>query len=147
MTAAGMAATDVFLAATAALLLVLAVSAPNRPLRLPIQADLLAMCDAFSVPPVLVLRGAQPPEDGAAWPEIELKSPSDLVDAPAQLGLDARLQYAVALIPDADGVLPMTCVVFLRNDLIRTHNASLSQPDGRGPVYTLSVVANPEPQS
>lgn len=139
MTAQGLAATDVFLAATGALLLVLAIAAPYQPQRLQIQADIVATCNAASEPPILTVWATAGTIETDEYSQIALEG---LADLPGRLGLTPRLQYTVALVPDAAGTLPMACVSHLRDGLLRPHNASLSRPDALGPVYTLSVVTH-----
>lgn len=144
MTGAGLniAATDLFISATAALLVVLAVLRPMPPVDLPTQADLVGHCtmDAEARPVALTL-GV--PEREVAPPHIEVHNPAELAQAPRTLGLAPRLFYVIALVPDAGGRLASDCLRWVRDDLVRPHNSrmSLSEPAnsalGTRAIFTL----------
>ena len=145
MTGAGLniAATDLFISATAALLVVLAVLRPTPPVELPIQADLEGYCtlDVEARPVTLVLGVPGHAVDAAP---LSVREPAELAQAPTLLDLAPGLFYMIALVPGRDGRLLSDCLTWVRDDLVRAHNASMLQPElsstaaGTRAIFTLA---------
>lgn len=148
MTGTGLAiaATDLFVSATAALLVVLAIMRPVPPVELPIQSDLVAHCtmDASSMPVTLEI--SVPGNAGDVTP-FQVSDPSQMAQVPGALGLPPRLFYMIALSPNGQGKLLSDCVAWARDTLVREHNAGMFQP---GPannatptraIFTLAIAA------
>lgn len=123
----GIVMTDLFVSATAALLLVLAVLQPIPPIRLPIQADLIARCpdgDPAPATPLALVAGSDP--DG---PSVSALGPTELGAAPVRLGLPARLFYTIAVEGTAGGPVSAACLDWITRDFVRAYNGALAEAD------------------
>lgn len=135
----GIVMTDLFLSATAALLVVLAVANPTPPVPMPIQADLVATCPERNGGVVghFILRSAAEP-DG---PTAVVSKPEDLSEAVSVAGLQAALFYSVALIPRVGTPVSAACLSRFTTDIIRAHNSGLSRAKAeRGDLMAVFAV-------
>ena len=139
--ASALAMADLFISATAALLMVLAVSQPFEPLPLPIQADLLASCpeNKDGAGKSAVIR----PWGETAGEPREVRIAADLANAPAALGLPPKSYYLLAVVPGADGVIAGRCFSFVANDLVGRSNTGLDKlarnHDAPRSVFVISL--------
>ena len=131
--------TDLFIAATASLLVILALSRPNPPIDLPVQADLVASCAIHEAgePEALVMRLADSSAETEAIARIH--DSDELSDFAAHPELPPRLLYVIALVPAEDGTLAASCLQWARDDIVRTHNAAERVRSDRNPT------AQPDP--
>lgn len=142
--ASGIAMTDLFISATAALLIVLAISRPQPPQELPIQADLLARCvmDADAPVALEITRAAMIGEDAPVdETQARVDAPGGLAAVPEELSLSPGLFYMIALVPDAAGVLRSDCFHWARDEIVRAYNDTLSdrsEEGETGALFTLS---------
>jgi hypothetical protein len=109
--------TDLFLSATAALLIVLAVLRPTPPVTLPIQADLVARC-TLETNGVEVFDPRQTDR-----PAILIDRTRALSSVPERLGLAPKLFYTIAL-SDPQGV-SADCAQTVLNGYVRAHNEAV----------------------
>ena len=145
-----MAMTDLFISATAALLIVLAVSQPHEPQPLPVQADIIAFCpvepaenDANTTLSVMFQPAAQPGTEPR-----EVTRFAEMAGLPEALGLDPQPYYSIAVVPDSDGRLTGACFGQVSQGFAREHNAALDQLERNDPmpraIFVVSLV-NAEP--
>ena len=139
--------TDLFISATAALLLVLAVMQPTPPVPIPIQSDLLVRCpepDAAEKWPLALYAAANPEA-----PPLLVDRPADLGLAPARLGLPPRLFYTIALQQPIDSPVSAGCLSFVVRDLVRRYNRSLTESDRdsvhQRAIFSIAVAAPESP--
>lgn len=132
--AMGIAMTDLFVSASAALMLVLAVLRPDPPVTPPIQADITAYCTETGGHPALLVEGDRP---------LLLESPEDLAALPARLDLVPRLFYSIAIAGDANHPIPASCLAWASTDLVRALNADVARPGYAGPpaIFSLGPLA------
>ena len=132
--ALGLAMTDLFVSASAALMLVLAVLRPDPPVTVPLQADITAFCTEIGGRPALIVDGP---------PSVTLTAPDDLAALPGRLGLPLRLFYSIALAGAPGRPLPAACLSWATTDLVRAHNATVARPDYAGPpaIFSLGPLA------
>lgn len=132
--AMGIAMTDLFVSASAALMLVLAVLRPDPPVTPPIQADITAWCTETGGRPALRVDTDR---------VILLETPEDLAALPARLDLPPRLFYSLAIAGDADNPIPATCLAWASADLVRALNADVARPGYAGPpaIFSLGPLA------
>lgn len=143
----GIVITDLFVSATAVLLLVLAVARPTPPQALPIQADLLAGCSPSSVTgsesetPIAVFHangGNSSPGEG-----IPVKSAEEMSLVPGLLGLPARLFYSIAIVGQPDAPVTADCLERVSRQLVRAHNEALTigatGADAPRPIFAVSL--------
>ncbi|MBB95901.1 MAG: hypothetical protein CML68_15070 [Rhodobacteraceae bacterium] len=130
----GIAMTDLFVSASAALMLVLAVLRPDPPVTTPLQADITAHCTETGGRPALVVPGDTP---------VILQGPADLAALPARLGLPPRLFYALALAGGPGHPIPASCLSWAATDLVRALNTQVARPDYAGPpaIFSLAPIA------
>ncbi|WP_428925337.1 hypothetical protein [Marinibacterium sp. SX1] len=122
--------TDLFISASAALMLVLAVLRPDPPVAPPIQADITAWCTTAGQRPALLVE---------TDPPILVQGPADLAALPGRMGLDPRLFYTLALAGSPDRPLPASCLAWATRDLVRALNADIARPDHTGPAAIFSL--------
>lgn len=132
--AMGIAMTDLFVSASAALMLVLAVLRPDPPVVTPIQADITAHCTESGGLPALAI-----PAD----PPILIESPADLAALPARLGLPPRLFYTLALAGGPGHPVSASCLTWATTDLVRALNTEIARPGYDGPpaIFSLGLLA------
>ena len=119
----GIVMTDLFISATAALLLCLAVSRPTPVVPLPIQADLVLVCPVlnYAKAPFVMSRASDP--NGIS---VEVGSPEDLAKAPKALELPPSLFRTIAVMATAQRPVSATCLRRLTDDVVRVHNSRLA---------------------
>lgn len=144
--AAGIVMTDLFVSATAVLLLVLAVVQPTPPVQLPIQADLVARCleaGQGSGAQLALSAGTDP-----TGPGVLITDPADLVGTPARLGLPPRLFYTIAVVGTQARPVTAACLSLVERDFVRAHNDSLIRADRRsGAPRAIFAVAVAVPET
>lgn len=147
----GIVLTDLFISATAALLLVLAVARPSPPVALPVQADMRATCyetaDGGVGFELAAFADAAPPVPDAAVsdaPAILVQTREDFARATRALQLSAQLFVKVALTSDAQGPAGPTCLRVFEQDIMRPLNREPDiDPNGaivRVPTIAVSLV-------
>lgn len=131
--ATAIAITDLFLSATAALLIVLALARPDSPVPVPIQADLVAFCpEENSRQASMLLVAAQSSiaakSEGLvlAGPKTQLSKPEELVIVFQELGLAADYFFNIALVGAVDRPVTIDCIRFLNRSIVDAHNQSLT---------------------
>ena len=143
--ASGLAMTDLFISATAALLTVLAVSQPFEPQPRPIQADLLATCPP-ETEEELVARALMRRADQSAVEAVSVARAADLSALPTELGLAAKPYYLLAVVRDSRGVISGRCYAFIAQELAKTRNSRLDDiaRDDTGPraVFVVSLASD-----
>ncbi|MGR3804780.1 hypothetical protein [Marinibacterium profundimaris] len=132
--AIGIALTDLFVSASAALMLVLAVLRPDPPVTTPLQADITAHCTETGGLPALEIPGDPP---------ILVESPADLAALPARLDLPPRMFYALALAGGPGRTVPASCLAWASADLVRALNRQVASPGYDGPpaIFSLGPLA------
>lgn len=123
----GIVMSDLFISATAALLIVLALAQPFKPRELPIQADLIAHCPADETPQdqySIAVQSATQPE-----PHVSVSEATDLGTLPGALLLQPRLFYSVALVEAKGHPLTPTCLKWVQQKLIKPWNKALQGQD------------------
>lgn len=132
--------TDLFISATAALLLCLAVSRTTPDIPLPVQADLILSCPAPNSPmatPFLVVLAADPGGIVAS-----VGNPDDLAAVPGVLGLPPALFRTIAVMGTASAPVSASCMRRLTEDIVRPHNARLAaKPPAAGLSQAVFAVA------
>lgn len=148
--AGGMAMTDLFISATAALIMVLAVARPFEPVPLPVQADFLAFCvpmdetsgDQQQFDVMVHAFGSVP--DAA----ITILEPADLAELPGAFDMKAQPYYSLAVTQAPMGeVVAARCLQQVLFDLTRPYNASLEHLPRRAPdarAIFIASLARPE---
>lgn len=134
--------TDLFVSATASLLVVLTLVRPTPPLPMPIQADLLAFCPPDPKGTIVFVAAARP-----AGPRFAVAQPDDLAAAPARLGLKPALLYAVAVTSESGAGVDAACFARVRDDLVRARNSTVAAADRKaaGPrAIFAAALAVPE---
>ena len=128
----GVAMTDLFISAGAAIVMVIALSRPTPRVELPPQADIIATCPEASTfqggDGAIVMRRDAADTTSA----VPVVSPEDLAATPATLGLPARLFYTIALEDTPNQPVSAACLRWVQNDLIRAHHRRLLERD---PAY------------
>jgi len=131
--------TDVFVSATAALLLCLAVSRTTPDVPLPVQADLILTCpapDALKTTPFQVALASDP--DGLTAPA---GNPDELAAVPRVLGLPPSLFRTIAVRATEAAPVSVTCLRRLSEDVVRPHNARLAtKPPATGLSHAVFAV-------
>ncbi|MEM8729471.1 MAG: hypothetical protein AAGF79_06085 [Pseudomonadota bacterium] len=132
--ALGIAMTDLFVSAAAALMLVLAVLRPDPPVHTPVQADITAIC---------IEQGERPALQVMADPPVILATPQDLAALPEALGLPPRLFYGLAIAGGPGQPISTACLSWASRDLVRALNADVARPDYTGPpaIFSLAPLA------
>ncbi len=141
--------TDLFISATAALLIVLAMARPQVPTDLPVQADILGFC-----PPMkkeqgyLIVSAAEFDRQTATLPKTASQVVVDALDAfelaVSNLGFSQHLFYSIALVSGENRPLTPACVKHFSDVLVGKHNRSLSDKSvipGSRAVFAVEPVA------
>ena len=143
----GIVITDLFVCATAALLIVLAVAGPTPPQYLPIQADLSARClpapaaqDVESNRTALFFDGLNNSAPGTGVP---VKSFKEMKHVPSLVGLPPQLFYSIAVVRASDDPVSVECLGWIRRDLVRAHNKMLANQDrmenSPRPIFSVHI--------
>jgi hypothetical protein len=144
--------TDLFVSASAALMMVLAISRPTPDVPLPIQADLIATCPSASTilssdteQPALHVFPSNAPTD---MDRVSASDPESLWGLPQFFDLPPRLFYTIAL---KDGAEPVTsaCANWALNDIVRAANKAADTRSEQfetrpPPIFGLEVAARAE---
>lgn len=147
----GIVLTDLFISATAALLLVLAVARPSPPVALPVQADMRAICyettDGGVGFELAAFADAAPPVSEAPVadaPAMRIQTREDFARATRALQLSAQLFVKIALTSDAQGPAGPTCLRVFEQDIMRPlnrePNIDLNGTIVRVPTIAVSLV-------
>ncbi|MEL6958744.1 MAG: hypothetical protein AAGL89_07325 [Pseudomonadota bacterium] len=143
----GIVMTDLFISATAALLLVLAVARPSPPVALPVQADLSVTCVPTDAGSVAFQVSPFEPKGAEASIELvhDIETPSDFVRAVHDLSPETRLLLKVALsvAHTTDGsqhASGLTCLRVFQQDFMRPLNRE-PQIDVMGESLRSPIVA------
>jgi len=135
----GIVMTDLFISATAALLLCLAVSRTTPDIPLPVQADLIALCPTPNSPdgtPYIVALASDP-----AGISAKVGSPEDLAAVPRLLGLPPALFRTIAVMATSASPVSATCVRRLTEDIVKPHNDQLAtEPAAAGSSRAVFAV-------
>jgi hypothetical protein len=138
----GVAVTDIFICASAALLVALALSRNTPEVPVPIQADIVATCPPADAVEAGGARLALRAPKGAATP-VPVGSPADLAAAPDALGLPPRLYYTLAVTAGEGAPLSAACLRWVQDGLVRRYNARVGTLTARGaprPVFGVAPV-------
>lgn len=116
----GIVLTDVFVSATAALLIVLAVAQPSPPAPLPIQADIAVTCRTADQGEYVfqIL-----PTHTTATDKVLIRSALDFAVAVHQMNMPAALLYKVAVIGEDGTPLASGCLQAFKTDVVWPLNA------------------------
>ena len=135
----GIVMTDLFISATAALLLCLAVSRTTPDVPLPVQADLILSCPAPGAPkatPFQVALASDP--DG---PKVSVGTPDELAAVPGGLGLPPAMFRTIAVRATEAAPVSATCLRRLTEDIVRPHNSNLAtKPPAVGLSHAVFAV-------
>lgn len=138
-TGLGIVMTDLFISASAALLMVIAVLRTTPPIPVPIQADIVATC-----PPAAILSAREPVMSmrpgGREGATIKVGGPGDLASLPADLGLRPRLFYSIGVIAGEGAPLSAACLRWAQDSLVRTYNRKIDELTRRGtarPIFGI----------
>lgn len=130
----GIVLTDIFLAATAAILLLLAVLQDNPDIPLPVQADFVLQCGRDGEFRLSVA--------GDETPMVVLPDASEIGAAVVAMATAPRLFQTLALIQGEDG-LPAACLQSATSAVRRWNTALGEGLDGAGGGVVLGIVAVP----
>lgn len=138
----GIVMSDLFISATAALLIVLALAQPYKPKEVPIQADLVAYCPPLDTPRPeyrILIHSANEPEAA-----VSLHKSEELGGLPSGLLLEPRLFYSIALVEKKGHPLTPTCLKWVQQNLINPWNRSLQEkpPVQEGSRAVFSATAS-----
>lgn len=129
----GIVMTDIFVAATAALLLTLAVARPEPPVSRPVQADLVVLCPRVEQGDFVLL--AADTAKKARPPMVAVTNPADLARAVEKLGLPPRMFYTIALAASPARPMQAECLRTFQRKIVDKHNQGVTRPgalsDGR----------------
>lgn len=142
--------TDLFVSATATLMVVLILSQTERPTPLPVQADLVAFCpteegEAFAVVPVsAVIVGA----DRLRTSMVDTLALSDATGLAAVLakiaGAEPRSFYSIGLAGTAGRPVTAACISRLQNTIVRMHNQAVGKTAGGiRAIAGVTVISRP----
>jgi hypothetical protein len=138
----GIVMTDLFISATAALLMVLAVMRNHPPTPVPLQADILARCEnGEGANPVLVMSK----QGGDA--RFTIGKPEDLGAVPALLGLPARMIYMISLESGPDTPLATQCLRWAKFGIVKSWNDLLRDtPEDAPASHAIFMIAPVTPE-
>lgn len=143
--------TDLFLSATAVLLVVIALSEPDQPSDVPIQADLVALCPATvtpaGVPQLLAVRDLSRLEVGPAEEvnRVPISVHEDLPEALAALadngapGVEGAALLRIALVDFPGHPMTAPCFRVLAVDVVEAYNRWLQGLDEKPGLPALSL--------
>jgi hypothetical protein len=122
----GLVMTDLFVSATAALLIVLAVARPSAPVPTPVQADVIATCKTED-------EGNMTFEVSTPERELEatfqLGTAEEFAQSVQMMNLTPSLFYTVAILPLPEQPVSVQCITEFTGRIVREHNRAVSNPD------------------
>lgn len=124
----GIVMTDVFVSATAALLMILAVARPSPPTPLPIQAEITVSCETSEQGDYVFQTW---PTDIADTERRLINTPRDFAVAVKQMALPPALLYKVAVIANDHSTLPAGC--------LQAFKTIITWPLNRGPAIKFET--------
>ena len=140
----GLVMTDLFVSATAALLIVLAVARTSPPVPLPVQADVIATCITNEDGTTFfeVSKSEGPPEMS-----YQAQSSAEFAQSVVLLNLTPALFHTVAILPQVDRPLSAECISEFTVRIVREHNRAASTAEfSQDAARTIfSVIASPTP--
>ena len=144
-----LAMTDLFISATATLLVVLTLATPDPPVPLPVQADVMMLCPGsgpgnkeFAVFPAASVDFGE--KVSALYPGVTIYSVADAADLAKAIGdmnLPAKSMYSVALAPAPGRPLTAACFATAMKRLLADYHSRINDLHGISmPILGLQVI-------
>lgn len=137
----GIVMTDLFVSATAALMIVLSLLQTNPIARLPVQADLFARCSDENLTLALT--------DVKRTRIVLVEKAADLLKIPVELELPPQLHYSVAFQPGPNGLFA-NCLEHATRRIFGVYNSELLPKVEAGqsrPVFSVIAVPSVDEDS
>jgi len=142
--ASAIAITDLFLSATAALLIVLALARPDVPQPIPVQAELIAFCPETNSNRSANIHIGRVEDIRKSEENLSHSGSLARISKPEELGaglrdleVPAALFLNIALVSGPKRPISLDCIRFLERSIIGAHNQGLNTAPPDAPLKTI----------